>query len=144
MFAPSKISVDGIANHIVEQRRRNPRDRNGRGWQSRAYKTQPFPWFDSVYRAVEAEAGEIDSWWFNANTPGEYTGWHAHHRWPRVAVLYVSVPAGFIEFRQGGAYWTETPQQGDLLVFPGDLEHRVLPNTSKDVRISVAFNFKKR
>jgi quercetin dioxygenase-like cupin family protein len=144
MFTQSKISVDEyLANHIVEQRRQNPQDRNGRGWQSQAYRDQPFDWFDSVYKAVEAEAGEIDSWWMNANTPGEYTGWHAHHRWPRVAVLYVSVPAGVIEFKQGGAYWTETPQRGDLLVFPGDLEHRVRPNTSKDVRISVAFNFKK-
>jgi quercetin dioxygenase-like cupin family protein len=44
----------------------------------------------------------------------------------------------------GGAYWTESPRAGDLLVFPGNLEHRVLPNTSSDVRISVAFNFKKR
>jgi hypothetical protein len=142
MFAPSKISVDGIAEHIVEQRRRDPRDRDSRGWQSRAYTDQPFSWFESVYNAVVAEQGAVDSWWMNVNTPGEYTGWHAHHRWPTVAVLYVSVPAGFIEFRQGGAYWTETPQQGDLLVFPGDLEHRVLPNSSKDVRISVAFNFK--
>jgi hypothetical protein len=143
MFTQSKISVDGIAGHIVEQRRLNPRDRAGRGWQSRSYTDQPFSWFDSVYQTVEAEAGEIDSWWFNVNTPGEYTGWHAHHRWPRVAVLYVSVPAGVIEFRQGGAYWTESPQAGDLLVFPGSLEHRVLPNTSEQVRISIAFNFKR-
>jgi hypothetical protein len=143
MFTQSKISVDEyLAEHIVEQRRRNPQDRNGKGWQSQAYRDQPFAWFDSVYKVVEAEAGEIDSWWFNVNTPGEYTGWHAHHRWPRVAVLYVSVPAGVIEFRQGGAYWTETPEQGDLLIFPGKLDHRVRPNTSTEQRISVAFNFK--
>jgi quercetin dioxygenase-like cupin family protein len=78
----------------------------------------------------------------NVNTQGEYTNWHAHHRWSKVAVLYVSVPGGDIEFRQGGAYWTETPQAGDLLVFPGSLEHQVRANTSKDVRISIAFNFK--
>ena len=142
MFTQSKISVDGIAEHIVEQRRLNPRDRGGRGWQSRTYTGQPFPWFDSVYQAVEAEVGEIDSWWMNVNTQGEYTGWHAHHRWSKVAVLYVSVPAGLIEFKQGGAYWTETPQAGDLLVFPGSLEHQVRSNTSEAVRISVAFNFK--
>ncbi len=103
---------------------------------------QPFPWFDSVYSQVEAEQGVVDSWWFNVNTAGEYTGWHAHHRWPKVAVLYIQVPGGEIEFRQGGAYWRETPKAGDLLVFPGELEHRVLPNPSKDVRISIAFNFK--
>ena len=110
----------------------------------RTYTDQPFLWFDSVYRAVEAEHGPIDSWWMNANIPGEYTGWHSHSRWARVGVLYVVVPDGDIEFRQGGAYWTETPKPGDLLVFSGELEHRVLPNNSNTVRISVAFNFKKR
>jgi hypothetical protein len=142
MFTQSKISVDGIAEHIQQQRELNPRDRDGRGWQSQSYTSQPFSWFDSVYQAVEAEQGAIDSWWMNVNTPGEYTGWHAHHRWRRVAVLYVSVPAGLIEFRQGEGYWTETPQAGDLLVFPGSLEHQVRPNASGAVRISVAFNFK--
>ena len=143
MISQLKIDIPlGLAELIQHERELNPRDRAGRGWQSRAYTDQPFAWFTSIYQQVEAEQGAIDSWWFNVNTPGEYTGWHAHHRWPRVAVLYVSVPAGDIEFRQGGAYWTETPQQGDLLVFPGDLEHRVLSNTSQDIRISVAFNFK--
>ena len=132
----------GLAEYIQKQRELNPRDRGSRGWQSVTYTSQPFPWFDSVYQAVEAEVGVIDSWWMNVNTPGEYTGWHAHHRWHRVAVLYVSVPSGDIEFRQGGAYWTETPKQGDLLIFAGNLEHRVRPNSSKEVRISIAFNFK--
>jgi quercetin dioxygenase-like cupin family protein len=135
---------EGIAEQIQQQRDLNPRDRGTRGWQSKSYTDQPFAWFETVYRAVEAEQGPIDSWWFNVNTPGEYTGWHAHDRWTRVGVLYIQVPAGNIEFRQGGAYWTESPQQGDLLVFPGSLEHRVLPNTSEQVRISIAFNFKKR
>jgi hypothetical protein len=131
-----------LKDHILLQREINPQDRGQRGWQSRTYTDQPFPWFDAVYRAVEAEQGPIDSWWFNVNTQGEYTGWHSHSRWARVGVLYVQIPAGLIEFRQGGAYWTETPRAGDLLVFPGNLEHRVLPNTSLDVRISIAFNFK--
>jgi hypothetical protein len=136
--------IDLVREQILLQRELNPRDRGGRGWQSRTYTDQPFLWFDSVYRAVEAEHGPIDSWWMNANTTGEYTGWHSHSQWDKVGVLYVQVPAGLIEFRQGGAYWTESPKAGDLLVFPGDLEHRVLPNTSEQVRISVAFNFKKR
>ena len=133
----------GLAEQIQVQRELNPQDRGSRGWQSRTYTLQPFPWFESVYRAVEAEQGPIDSWWFNVNTPGEYTGWHSHSRWARVGVLYVQVPSGDIEFRQGGAYWTESPKPGDLLVFLGSLEHRVLSNTSSDVRISVAFNFKR-
>jgi hypothetical protein len=133
-----------LAGQIQHQRELDPRDRGTRGWQSRPYTDQPFSWFESTYKAVEAQEGTIDSWWFNVNTQGERTGWHAHDRWHKVGVLYVQVPAGLIEFRQGGAYWTESPKAGDLLVFPGDLEHRVLPNTSEQVRISVAFNFKKR
>ncbi len=130
-----------LAKQILLQRELDPRDRGGRGWQSTPYTDQPFSWFDSTYRTVEAEHGPIDSWWMNVNTPGEYTGWHSHSRWHKVGVLYVQVPAGDIEFKQGGAYWTETPKPGDLLVFSGTLEHRVLPNSSTDVRISVAFNF---
>jgi hypothetical protein len=133
-----------LAEQIKLQRDLNPRDRGSRGWQSVPYTSQPFPWFDSVYKAVEAQEGAIDSWWFNVNTPGEYTGWHAHVRWPKVGVLYVQVPAGDIEFRQGASYWTETPKPGDLLVFPGELEHRVKPNASSSIRISVAFNFKRQ
>lgn len=139
------IQIDipqGFAEQIVEQRRLNPRDRQGRGWQSIRYTSQPFPWFDSVYRAVEAQLGTVDSWWFNVNQNTEYTGWHAHNNYNRVAVLYVRVPGGAIEFKQGASYWQETPKSGDLLVFPGTLEHRVLPNPSIEYRISVAFNFR--
>jgi hypothetical protein len=135
---------ENLAEHIQQQRGLDYRRRYGAGWQSIGYTGQPFPWFESVYRTVEAEAGSIDTWWFNANLPGEGTGWHTHSQWAQVGVLYVQVPAGLIEFKQGGAYWTESPKPGDLLVFPGSLEHRVLPNTSEQVRISVAFNFKKR
>jgi len=138
-----RVDLDyDLAEQIQQQRRLNLQNRGLRGWQSKPYTDQPFAWFDSVYRAVEAKVGIIDSWWFNVNTPGEYVGWHAHHRWSKVAVLYVSVPSGDIEFRQSGSYWTETPKQGDLLVFSGNLEHRVRPNTSNTVRISIAFNFK--
>lgn len=136
------LDVPGnLAELIAEQRRLNPRYREDRGWQSVRYYSQPFSWFDSVYRAVEQNIGTVDSWWFNVNEYAEYTNWHAHNNHNRVAVLYVTMPGGAIEFRQGGSYWQETPNAGDLLIFSGTLEHRVLPNPSVDTRISVAFNF---
>ena len=142
----STLRIDipnSLAEQIAEQRRLNPRDREGRGWQSVRYHSQPFPWFDSVYCAVEEQLGTVDAWWFNVNQYVEYTNWHAHNNHKTVGVLYVTVPGGSIEFRQGASYWTETPDPGDLLVFPGTLEHRVLPNPSNSERISIAFNFKK-
>lgn len=126
-----------LGEHIVALRRQ---DRSTRGWQSRPYSSQPFSWFDEVYRSVEQQLGLIDSFWFNVNVTGEGTGWHSHNRYETVAVLYVKVPGGDIEFRQGEGYWREAPKAGDLFIFPGTLEHRVLPNTSNDVRISIAFN----
>ena len=129
-----------LGNEIVALRREDTGNRGSRGWQSKPYTSQPFSWFDEVYSSVKQQIGPIDSFWFNVNTTGEGTGWHSHSRYQTVAVLYISVPSGDIEFRQGGAYWTETPRAGDLLVFPGSLEHRVLANNSTDYRISVAFN----
>ena len=143
MITLCNISVDeSLADHILEQRRLTPRYRDGRGWQSYPQTGQPFPWFESVYQQVVGQEGAVDTWWFNVSTTGEYTNWHAHVRWLKVAVLYVTVPSGAIEFKDGASYWCETPKQGDLLVFPGKLTHRVRPNTSTEQRISIAFNFK--
>lgn len=143
MISTHSVSIpEELAELITEQRRLNPRDRQGRGWQSVRYHSQPFLWFDPVYQQVEQQLGPIDAWWFNVNDTTEYTNWHAHNNHKTVAVLYVTVPGGRIEFRQGEGYWQETPDAGDLLVFPGTLEHRVLPNPSADYRISVAFNLR--
>lgn len=129
-----------LGDEIVALRKQDTRNLGSRGWQSKPYTSQPFFWFADVYRSVEQHLGAIDSFWFNVNTHGEGTGWHSHSRYKTVAVLYISVPGGDIEFRQGEAYWTETPKAGDLLVFSGSLEHRVLSNDTKDYRISIAFN----
>ena len=129
-----------LGDEIVALRKQDTRNLGSRGWQSNPYTSQPFSWFAEVYHSVEQHLGTIDSFWFNVNTHGEGTGWHSHSRYKTVAVLYISVPSGDIEFRQGEAYWTETPKAGDLLVFPGSLEHRVLSNDSTDYRISIAFN----
>lgn len=144
MISTHSVSIPKeLAELIKEQRRLNPQDRQGRGWQSVRYHSQPFPWFDTVYQQVEQQVGIIDAWWFNVNESTEYTNWHAHPNHETVAVLYVTVPGGPIEFKQGEGYWTELPTAGDLLVFPGTLEHRVQANISDDARISIAFNFKR-
>jgi hypothetical protein len=143
MITVRSVSIpEDLSERIVEQRRLNPRDRQGRGWQGIPNTDQPFPWFNTVYQQVQQLIGPIDSWWFNVNESTEYNNWHAHHNHKTVAVLYVAVPGGAIEFRQGEGYWRETPKSGDLLVFPGTLEHRVLPNNSKDIRVSIAFNLR--
>ena len=75
---------------------------------------------------------------------------HDHSDSPLSGVYYVSIPkgAGAIEFRdprfRGGDHnWAIYPKPGELIMFPGWLEHKVRPTfkrkESRD-RISVAFN----
>ena len=75
---------------------------------------------------------------------------HDHSDSPLSGVYYVSIPkgSGAIEFRdprfRGGDHnWAIFPKPGELIMFPGWLEHKVRP-TFKEAndrdRISVAFN----
>jgi hypothetical protein len=81
--------------------------------------------------------------WFNINSTGNFNDWHAHGNRPYVAVLYISVPknSGNIEFRKNNIFYKYSPKVGDLIIFPGNLEHRVLENLAVENRISLAINF---
>lgn len=87
----------------------------------------------------------FDRGWFNINKFGNSNNWHHHGQHPIVSVFYISVPlnSGSIEFCKDNTTFTYTPVTGDFLIFPGDLEHRVLESTATEDRISMAVNFKK-
>lgn len=144
-FTQYRIDVDhSILDKILELRNQDHRYKNGRGWQSYPETSQPYPWFDPTFQQVSLALGQTPlTWWFNVHRRGDATSWHNHPNFRRVAVLYLQTDSttSAIEFREGGGYWQERPNTGDLLVFPGQLDHRVLKNNSDTVRISVAFNF---
>jgi len=142
-----RVSIPpAVRTEILSLRQSQPQDRAQRAWQSRPTREIP-DWLASLHDCVWDIVGRdltSDLWWANVADQGCRTEWHDHPRFDRVAVAYVTEDNSSIEFREGAGYWQETPKQGDLLVFSGQLAHRILPNTNKDVRISVAFNFKKR
>lgn len=144
-----KIDISSnIKEEIIKQRLENYRYREKRGWQSKGLINQPFAWLNAAFDQILNIIGKeyvLDRWWMNVNTDGEYTDWHQHHTWEKVAVLYINCPinCGNIEFRKKEEYFSISPNNGDLIVFPGNLEHRVQKNNSQDYRVSVAFNFKK-
>ncbi len=115
-------------------------------WHSRRWNHNPYPWFDNTYTRVQQvlESLTIDQWWFNCGAPGDENRWHSHSPYKWVAVLYVHMPenGGAIEFKREAEFQTWLPQVGDLLVFPGNLAHRVHKNLSDQFRISAAFNLK--
>jgi uncharacterized protein (TIGR02466 family) len=111
-----------------------------------------------------ADFGKFDvtmNGWVNVNPPGGYNGPHQHTNAILSGVYYVDVPrgpsekGGAIEFLSphpvrllGGILKAEMfaermrvqPKAGDLLIFPGQLQHWVHPNDSGKPRLTIAFN----
>jgi hypothetical protein len=115
---------------------------NQGGWQG-VIEHHDLPWVEELRNTIETITVKTTRrFWFNVNGPGHYNVWHRHFNDCHAAVLYIKVPenSGSIEFRQGDELAQISPKPGMLLVFPGTLEHRVLPNLSDDVRISLATN----
>lgn len=81
--------------------------------------------------------------WFNLSYQGGTNRWHDHGSHPWVSVLYIQVPenSSEIEFEKDKELFSYMPSEGDFLVFPGKLNHRVKEHGSTVDRISMAINF---
>ena len=112
----------------------------------------------------DADFGRFDvllNGWVNVNPPGGYNSPHQHSDAHLSGVYYVDVPkaksdgGGAIEFLSPHPVRLLTklirsqlfsdrvrvqPVAGDLLLFPSQLMHWVLPNDSGKSRVTVAFN----
>jgi phosphatidylserine decarboxylase len=115
---------------------------NQGGWQG-VIDHKEISWVESLRYTIEQLTNKkTQRFWFNINGYGNYNNWHRHFSNCSAAVLYIDVPlnSGNIEFRHNDILKEITPKPGTLLVFPGTLEHRVLPNLSQEYRISLATN----
>lgn len=103
----------------------------------------------------------VDNYWININCKNDYNIMHSHPGSFLSGVYYVDVPenSGLIHFERdsheifmlasqglcgksivSGTNCEYTPIVGRLLLFPGWVNHTVLPNKSDEYRISIAFN----
>ena len=133
---------ENLRDQLLEFRRANPEIRGGGAWQNPPDKTVPV-WLEPLAKQVFERVGDYEfaDWWANIADRNRITRWHDHPRYDLVAVAYVSVPGGSIEFQELGGFFRLEPRAGDLLVFPGTKVHQVYANPSAEPRISVAFNF---
>jgi len=97
---------------------------------------------------------QLSNWWVNINKKGDFNDYHTHPESMLSAVWYITDNFGSIEFQNpldhdrnkilNDMGWstnnTFNCTAGDILVFPSDLVHRVLPHTEDNLRISVSFN----
>jgi len=121
---------------------------NKGGWQSTSFLCNDISkiWAVSFLKDIKIEINNrnysFTNCWFNINSSDHYNEWHSHGNRPYVGVLYISVPnnSGSIEFRKDYKTYNYNPKEGDFLIFPCSLEHRVLTNKSSKDRISLALN----
>ena len=136
---------DSLRDQLLDFRRADPEIRGGGAWQNLPDKTIP-AWLEPLAKQVFDRVGnyEFVDWWVNIADRNRITRWHDHPRYDLVAVAYVAVPGGSIEFQESGGFFRLEPKSGDLLVFSGTLVHQVCANPGAEPRISIAFNFNKR
>lgn len=88
--------------------------------------------------------------WASIHSDGSFHDAHSHANSAISGVLYLKTPPGsgslFFEDPRGrlppfGHVLRLKPEVGDLVLFPGWLLHGVQPTLSKDMRISLSFNF---
>jgi len=104
----------------------------------------------------------VETMWININGPYSYNTFHTHPNSYISGCYYVEVPAdsGSLEFKHpsvlqaintpqqainnynqfNSSKWNIPPAAGQLVMFPGWLEHGVGQNLSNKDRISIAFN----
>lgn len=105
---------------------------------------------------------KVETMWININSPYSYNTFHTHPNSYISGSYYVEVPqeSGRLEFKHpsvlqalntpqhaidhynefNSSKWNIPPATGQLVMFPGWLEHGVSQNLSDSDRISIAFN----
>ena len=151
MWKHHKIKVNAdVAAQVIRLYQQLDNMRGGQygTWHSHRLNHNPHAWFDDTYDQVKLVMSdlEIDQWWFNCGAPDDEYRWHSHAPYAWAAVLYIQTPVrgGAIEFKRQAEFQIFDPQVGDLILFPGNLAHRVHKNLSDQFRISAAFNLKPR
>ena len=83
--------------------------------------------------------------WFNEMHPGHSTTLHSHEEEDELlsAVCYLTCPenSGRLILHDDDAQIVVRPRPGLVVLFPPDLPHEVEENASRDIRLSIAFNF---
>lgn len=113
------------------------------------YESNPYPWFEQTFndsmeefkKMLGTDQFTLKKWWFNYGIKGTEYRIHAHYSEWMVGILYVNVPegSGILEFIHEGKVVPFHPTQGDLVIHPGVIPHRVSMCNNEGYRITVVF-----
>ena len=90
---------------------------------------------------------KVQEWWYNINEKGCWNIPHTHPGSDLALVLYLTDSDGLLSLLDPYAYRGIYPQiknmnakKGDILIFPSDLMHFVMPNQREEDRICISMN----
>jgi len=101
--------------------------------------------FKTFYNWLSKKIGNtffIGNSWINVQKKGGYTIEHNHPNVDMVAAAYLRIPynSGYFEYKEN-LDWKSLPTiNGDVIIFPGKLEHRTQVNNSTEDRWVITTN----
>ena len=101
---------------------------------------------DIVSKAIEQDF-KVHEWWYNINGKGHWNIPHTHPNSDLALVIYLTDSDGLLQLinphlmRTNSQHYTGiNAKRGDILIFPSDLLHYVMPNPREEDRISISMN----
>ena len=102
---------------------------------------------ETVDKAIESNF-KVTEWWYNINGKGHWNHPHTHPNSDLALVLYLTDGDGLLHLMspfpqrrsESGEHISIIAQKGDILIFPADLLHYVMPNQKNTDRISISMN----
>lgn len=153
--APPQL-VDNLYNKGLEIKEQSYNDekRSNQG----GYQTKQLDWEEFHPEGIEYIKGVISKtlkapnwrvmgWWYNINPKGSWNAAHTHQGADLVLIWYLTDsyktlnlmnPSRLKVYSQRNL--TMNPHKGDILIFPADIVHYVMPNPKETDRISISMN----
>ena len=119
------------------------------------YQTPAFDWemfHPQGIEYIDKVVGDIfkfkvESWWYNINGKGDWNIPHTHPNSDLALVLYLTDTDNLLTLVNPHAQRKMSKQnsspktkKGDIIIFPSDIIHYVMPNPREEDRISISMN----
>ena len=146
----SQKLVDELYKGAYRFKKKHPSEnRSNQG----GYQTPAFNWEEFHPQGIEyidKVVGDIfkfkvESWWYNINSTGAWNAPHTHPASDFALVLYLTDSDGLLTLVNPRHYiHTDDVKikanKGDIVMFPSDILHYVMPNQKEEDRISISMN----
>jgi len=94
------------------------------------------------------ESFSVQSWWYNISGKGHWNTPHTHTGSDFALVLYLTDSDGllrlmsphYMRMEENNKWINVNAKKGDIVIFPADLIHYVMPNTKETDRVCISMN----